>query len=39
MTAGYVSSGYKDGVAFIVLLFVLLLRPTGLFGGTSVNRV
>lgn len=38
-TAGYVSSGYKDGVAFIVLLLVLLLRPSGLLGRAFVSRV
>jgi len=30
--AGFVSSGYKDAIAFIILLGVLFLRPTGLFG-------
>lgn len=38
-SAGYVSSGYKDGVAFILLLLVLLLRPSGLMGAASVKRV
>jgi len=30
--AGYVSSAYKDVIAFVVLLLVLFLRPTGLLG-------
>ena len=30
--AGYVSSGYKNAIAFIVLLAFLLVRPGGLFG-------
>jgi branched-chain amino acid transport system permease protein len=38
-SAGFVSSGYKDGVAFILLLLVLLLRPSGLLGRASVKRV
>jgi branched-chain amino acid transport system permease protein len=38
-SAGFVSSGYKDGVAFILLLLVLLLRPSGLLGTASVKRV
>ncbi|MGB8825964.1 MAG: branched-chain amino acid ABC transporter permease, partial [Pseudolabrys sp.] len=31
-TAGYVSSQYKDAVAFIVILLVLFSMPQGLFG-------
>lgn len=38
-SAGYVSSGYKDAVAFVLLLLVLLLRPAGLLGSASVKRV
>lgn len=32
LSAGYISSAYKDVVAFVVLLLVLFLRPKGLFG-------
>lgn len=39
LTAGYLSSGYKDAVAFVIMLSVLFLRPQGLFGGRRVNRV
>ena len=32
LSAGYLSSAYKDVVAFVVLLLVLFIRPKGLFG-------
>ena len=38
-SAGYVSSKYKDAVAFIVLLAALLAMPRGLFGRGKVERV
>lgn len=37
--AGYVSSAYKDAVAFLVILQVLFFMPRGLLGGRSVERV
>lgn len=39
VTAGYVSSVYKDAVAFIVILAVLFVMPQGLFGRKSTERV
>ena len=38
-TAGYISSHYKDAVAFIVLIALLFVRPLGLFGTPTINRV
>ena len=32
-TSGLISSGYRDAVAFLLLLVVLFLRPQGLAGG------
>jgi branched-chain amino acid transport system permease protein len=34
-----VSSAYKDAIAFVILLAVLLLRPDGLLGARSRDRV
>ena len=38
-TAGYINPLYKDGVALVVLLVVLFLRPQGLFGGSGREKV
>lgn len=37
--AGYISSAYKDAVAFLAILVVLFFMPRGLFGSKSVERV
>ena len=39
LTAGYLSSQYKEAVAFIVILGVLFVMPQGLFGSKSTERV
>jgi len=39
LSAGLISSGYKDAVAFIILLTLLFVRPSGLFGRRSAERV
>ena len=39
LTAGYISSAYKDASAFVVVLIILLVRPRGLFGAASSQRV
>ncbi|MBI2321336.1 MAG: branched-chain amino acid ABC transporter permease [Chloroflexi bacterium] len=38
LTVGYISSSYRDGIAFIILTFILLLRPSGLFGQRERQR-
>ncbi|TAJ77787.1 MAG: branched-chain amino acid ABC transporter permease [Sphingobium sp.] len=39
LTAGYLSSQYKDAAAFIVILLLLFFMPQGLFGRKSTDRV
>ena len=39
MTAGYISSEYKEAVAFLVILVVLFVMPHGIFGRTKLDRV
>jgi len=33
LAGGFISSGYKDAVAFVILLAVLFIKPTGMLGG------
>lgn len=37
--AGFISSAYKDAIAFLLLLIILFLKPAGLFGSVRVRRV
>ncbi len=37
--AGLISSQYKDAIAFLVLLLVLFLKPTGIMGYGEAERV
>ena len=37
--AGLISSAYKDAIAFIILLAILFVRPSGLFGSARVKRL
>lgn len=39
MTAGYLSSAYKDAVAFVIILAVLFFRPSGLFGRRETEKL
>ncbi len=39
LVSGYVASSYKDAVAFAVLIGVLLVRPAGLLGRATVEKV
>lgn len=39
LAGGYISSGYQDAVAFLLILALLILRPAGLFGRVKLERV
>jgi branched-chain amino acid transport system permease protein len=38
LTAGYLASGFKEAVAFAILVLVLWTRPQGLFGQAVIRR-
>lgn len=39
LTAGYISSQYKDAVPFLIVVLVFLVRPNGFFGRPHLERV
>ncbi|MGD9764960.1 MAG: branched-chain amino acid ABC transporter permease [Candidatus Binatia bacterium] len=39
LVAAYISSAYRDAVAFVILIAVLLVRPAGLFGKVASEKV
>ena len=39
LVAGYLSSTYRDAIAFVILIAILLYRPTGLFGSAQAEKV
>ncbi len=39
LTAGYISTGLRDAVAFLLLIVVLVVRPNGIFGRHAEARV
>jgi len=39
LVSAYVSSTYRDAIAFVILIAILLYRPTGLFGSAQAEKV
>jgi branched-chain amino acid transport system permease protein len=39
LTAGYVSNTFKDLIVFSILVVVMLVRPSGLFGRAAIQKV
>jgi branched-chain amino acid transport system permease protein len=39
ITAGYLSPDYRDAITFVILIFVLILRPEGLLGVVRPEKV
>jgi len=39
LVSGYLSSTYRDAIAFVLLIAILLYRPTGLFGSGQAEKV
>lgn len=39
LVSGYISSTYRDAIAFAILILILLVRPSGLFGKKQTEKV
>lgn len=39
MSVGYISSAYKDVILFLVLILVLIFRPTGIMGEAVTEKI
>ena len=39
LVVGYVSSTYRDAIAFVLLIAILLFRPAGLLGKHQAEKV
>ena len=39
MAATFLGSTYRDSIAFIILIIVLIVRPHGIFGRKGIKKV
>jgi branched-chain amino acid transport system permease protein len=39
LVSGYISSTYRDAIAFAVLILILLIKPSGLLGKKEIEKV
>jgi len=39
LVAGYISSTYRNALAFVLLILILLIKPSGLFGKSTQEKV
>jgi branched-chain amino acid transport system permease protein len=39
MSAGFISSGFKDAIALIILILVLFIKPSGIFGSQAAGKL
>jgi branched-chain amino acid transport system permease protein len=39
MVSGYIGGTYRDAAAFFILIVILIIKPTGLFGKKAITKV
>ena len=39
LAAGYIAIAWKDAIAFVVLILILIVRPTGLLGERTAEKL
>jgi branched-chain amino acid transport system permease protein len=39
IATGFISPAYKDAIAFIILIVVLIIKPSGIFGHYIAEKV